>query len=210
MDTTARVQRWRQRRRDEGKEAMTIWLSHDTKLRLEDLAAVWRVTPSELIEQALTQFHPGNPPHLGNVTETLQLRETVAAVLAEVLPAQLQAALQDLQPVTVTNGNVAVPSHVETPPVAPPAEAYAADHGHSVLTEASAQRTEGSQARAYGEVPAAILATLAPHQSMTPAEIAQALGDGTKQGTKTVWQALQRLAKSGKVLKIGRFYRLAP
>ena len=53
MDTTARVQRWRQRRRDEGKEAMTIWLSHDTKLRLEDLAAVWRVTPSELIEQAV-------------------------------------------------------------------------------------------------------------------------------------------------------------
>ena len=44
MDTTTRVQRWRQRRRDEGKEAMTIWLSHDTKLRLEDLATVWRVT----------------------------------------------------------------------------------------------------------------------------------------------------------------------
>ena len=53
METTQRVQRWRRRRRDEGKEAMTIWLSHDTKLRLEDLAAVWRVTPSELIEQAL-------------------------------------------------------------------------------------------------------------------------------------------------------------
>ena len=38
MDTTTRVQRWRQRRRDAGKEAMTVWLSRDAKLRLEDLA----------------------------------------------------------------------------------------------------------------------------------------------------------------------------
>ena len=74
MDTTTRVQRWRQRRRDEGKEAMTIWLSHDTKLRLEALATVWRVTPSELIEQALAQFQPGSPPRFGNDTETTQLR----------------------------------------------------------------------------------------------------------------------------------------
>jgi hypothetical protein len=62
MSTTERVQRWRQRMREAGKEAMTIWLSRDAKLRLEDLASVWRMTPSELIEQALAQFHPGSPP----------------------------------------------------------------------------------------------------------------------------------------------------
>ena len=40
MDNTSRVAQWRQRMRDEGKEAVTVWLRHDTKLRLEDLASV--------------------------------------------------------------------------------------------------------------------------------------------------------------------------
>jgi hypothetical protein len=53
MDNTSRVAQWRQKMRDEGKESMTIWLSRDAKLRLEDLASVWRMTPSEMIEQAL-------------------------------------------------------------------------------------------------------------------------------------------------------------
>src|SRR4029450_8616144 len=130
MDTTARVQRWRQRRRDEGKEAMTIWLSHDTKLRLEDLAAVWRVTPSELIEQALTQFQPGSPPRLGNDTETLQLQASVEAVLERILPAHIQAAMQAVASVTATNGNVTATEHPETP-----APVYDAPHGHSLVTE---------------------------------------------------------------------------
>src|SRR5262245_48174610 len=97
MDTTARVQRWRQRRRDEGKEAMTIWLSHDTKLRLEDLATVWRVTPSELIEQALAQFQPGSPLRCGNDTATTQLHEAIETVLARVLPDQVLAILDTVQ-----------------------------------------------------------------------------------------------------------------
>jgi predicted transcriptional regulator len=62
--------------------------------------------------------------------------------------------------------------------------------------------------RAHGEVPAAVLAALAQRQPATAAEIAQALGDSTKPGTKTVWQALQRLCDSGKVLKEGKQYRL--
>ena len=207
MDTTTRVQRWRQRRRDEGKEAMTIWLSHDTKLRLEDLATVWRVTPSELIEQALAQFQPGSPPRFGNDTETTQLHEAVEAVLARVLPARIQEALQHLQPVTATNGNVTETQPPESPAATTPAHEYEADHGHSLLTESV--RTGGNQPRAYGEIPTAVLAVLAQRPSATAAEIAQALGDGSKQGVKTIWQALQRLAKGGRVVKDGKQYRLA-
>ena len=47
MDNTRRVAQWRQRMRDEGKEALTVWLSHEAKLRLEDLASVWHATTSE-------------------------------------------------------------------------------------------------------------------------------------------------------------------
>ena len=65
-----------------------------------------------------------------------------------------------------------------------------------------------SRPRGYGEVPAAVLAALADHQPATPAEIAHMLGDGTKAGTKRVWQALQRLCNSGKVRKEGKQYRL--
>jgi hypothetical protein len=139
MDTTARVQRWRQRRRDEGKEAMTIWLSHDTKLRVEDLAAVWRVTPSELIEQALAQFQPGSPPRLGNDTETLQLQASVEAVLERILPAHIQAAIQAVASVTATNGNVTATEHPETP-----APVYDAPHGHSLVTEPLPGASQGT------------------------------------------------------------------
>ena len=55
----------------------------------------------------------------------------------------------------------------------------------------------------------AVLAVLAQRPSATAAEIAQALGDGSKQGVKTIWQALQRLAKGGRVVKDGKQYRLA-
>jgi len=65
-----------------------------------------------------------------------------------------------------------------------------------------------SQARTYGEVPAGVLAVLAERQAATAAELAKALGDSSKAGTKTVWQALQRLLKRGAVIRQGQQYRL--
>jgi hypothetical protein len=76
------------------------------------------------------------------------------------------------------------------------------------VTETVAVTEPNSQARAYGEVPAGVLAVLAQRQSATAAELAKALGDDTKAGTKTVWQALQRLLKRGAVLREGQQYRL--
>jgi predicted transcriptional regulator len=116
--------------RDEGKEALTVWLSRDTKLRLEDLASIWHTTTSEMVEQALAQFQPGSPPRLGNDTETLQLQASVEAVLERILPAHIQAAMQAVAFVTATNGNVTATEHLETP-----APVYDAPHGHSLVTE---------------------------------------------------------------------------
>jgi predicted transcriptional regulator len=53
-----------------------------------------------------------------------------------------------------------------------------------------------------------VLAVLAQRLSATAAELAQALGDNTKAGTESVWQALQRLLKRGAVIQDGRQYRL--
>lgn len=67
-----RVARWRQRLRDEGKKAVTVWLSTDEELRLKDLAATWYTSPSEIMQHALAQFQPGRPPSLSLSTDTPQ------------------------------------------------------------------------------------------------------------------------------------------
>jgi hypothetical protein len=107
MDNTSRVAQWRQKMRDEGKEAVTVWLSHDAKLRLEDLASAWHSTTSAMVEQALAHFHPGNPPSFGNDTDTAQLQalmqETVRAMLPELREEMLQEVRGEI-PDTAMNG----------------------------------------------------------------------------------------------------------
>ena len=120
MDNTSRVAQWRQRMRDEGKEALTVWLSHDAKLRLEDLASVWHATTSEMVEQALAHFHPGNPPRIGNDTDTAQLQGLTEDRVRAMLLGLKEQILQELRcemAVTVTNGNIT--ETVLAPPSAP-------------------------------------------------------------------------------------------
>ncbi len=45
MTDTNRVQRWREAKRQEGKKAMTIWLTGEEELRLKDLALQWHCSP---------------------------------------------------------------------------------------------------------------------------------------------------------------------
>jgi hypothetical protein len=47
MSDRDRVQRWRQRQRAAGKAPLTIWLTADEKLRLEDMAASRRCLAEE-------------------------------------------------------------------------------------------------------------------------------------------------------------------
>jgi hypothetical protein len=129
MDNTSRVAQWRQRMRDEGKEAVTLWLTHDTKLRLEDLASVWHTTTSEMAEQAFAQFHPGNPPSIGNATDTAQIQALMQDMVRTILPELKEQMLQELRggmAVADMNGNVTV-----TVPV----QQYEAEQGHSLSTE---------------------------------------------------------------------------
>jgi predicted transcriptional regulator len=101
MRDADRVQHWRQWQRKEGKEPMTLWLSQATKSRLENLAHVWHRSPSEMVEQALAQFHPGTPsvPRTGAALEQLQalVTDMVRDTLARDLPWLVRAMLQDLE-----------------------------------------------------------------------------------------------------------------
>jgi hypothetical protein len=97
----SRVSRWRDRLKREGKKAVTVWLTVEKELRLKDLAATWHCSPSEVVEQALDQFHPGRPPSLSNVTEIAQnhhgnITDTaqIRAILQAELPGMVQALVE--------------------------------------------------------------------------------------------------------------------
>ena len=161
MDNTSRVAQWRQRMRDEGKEALTVWLSHDAKLRLEALASVWHATTSEMVEQALAHFHPGSPPRIGNDTDTAQswgLTEDRVRAMLLGLKEQILQELRGEMAVTVTNGNI-----TETVP-APP---YAPAPGHSLVTDPPPPRTRGRPRSPVGQQ---ILDLLAAHPEGLSAE----------------------------------------
>jgi len=140
MSDTDRVQRWRQRMREQGKEPVTLWLSREVKLRLDELAATSRSTTAEIVEQVLAHFQPGGPPVTATVADTAQLRvlmeeavlettavtelvtDIVTATLARDLPPLVHAAIQGLHPSSLsdafgtdTNENVA-----DTAPHEPP------------------------------------------------------------------------------------------
>jgi hypothetical protein len=100
--------------RDKGKEPITLWLSPEEKLRLQDLAQTWRCTTSEMLSQALAAFHPGSPNVTATITDTEQLRtliqealvqtpnvsalvtDTVTATMARDLPAMVRAIVEGL------------------------------------------------------------------------------------------------------------------
>src|SRR5262249_15738836 len=64
MSQNDRVQRWRQRMRELGKEAITVWLDTQAKRRLEALAHTGCCSPSDIVQQALATYHPGVPQGL--------------------------------------------------------------------------------------------------------------------------------------------------
>src|SRR5262249_79458 len=53
MSGSDRVQRWRDTKRQQGLEPMTLWLSHEDKARLLDMAQQWHRSPSEMLREAL-------------------------------------------------------------------------------------------------------------------------------------------------------------
>src|SRR4029453_17395561 len=77
MSESDRVQRWRDTKRQQGLEPMTIWLSHEEKARLVDMAQRWHRSPSEMIQEALAQFDPVSSRVTATETDTTQLRALI-------------------------------------------------------------------------------------------------------------------------------------
>jgi hypothetical protein len=294
MSESNRVQRWRDRMREEGKEPMTLWLDAPVKRRLEELARTQRCAPSDIVHEALAAYPPDPPAETAAVTDTSLLRELIQEELAQrpdhtpvsalvTDMAQLQQLIQaevtthqeqlvtmvidqclalitpglpKLMEETVrvmsgqalagsppgvhhTAPTLDIPDTVTKTVTAKVTDTVAdtnsatdtvtdtyreravvtgndtdtvtdTDNVTETVTERVTDTTAAprDQPRAYGDVPAGVLATLAHRASATPAELSKALGDDTKAGTKRVWQALQRLCKSGKVVQEGKRYRL--
>ena len=82
MSESERVQRWRQRQREAGKEPLTIWLTTAEKLHLEDMALSRHCSPSELVQQALAHLRGESLSVTATVTDTEQIRALVQQELA--------------------------------------------------------------------------------------------------------------------------------
>ena len=91
MSESARVQRWRDAKRQKGLKACTLWLTADEESLLKDLAAKRRCSPTEIMQQALAYFHTGNPPVTATLTDIEQLREMIQAEIATLQTASVLA-----------------------------------------------------------------------------------------------------------------------
>jgi hypothetical protein len=96
MSDTDRVQEWRKHRRREGKAPVTVWLSREEKRRLEALAKTWHCSTSELVRQALSAYHPENPPVTASVTDTEQLRQFITATVTDIVTATLPTMVREI------------------------------------------------------------------------------------------------------------------
>ena len=210
MSEHNRVRQWRESKRQQGLRAITVWLTTEEEGRLKDLALTYHCSPSELVQQALAQFRPSTLQYISNITDRELIREVVREELTAMQATQALIP-EDARTSIETLTKESLAAHVTELRTGTPVQLHAVHEPLDVTDTATVTVTVtdlNSRPRGYGEVPAAVLAALAHHQPATPAEIAHVLGDGTKAGTKRVWQALQRLCNSGKVRKEGKQYRL--
>jgi hypothetical protein len=103
MVETSRVARWRKRLREEGKVAMTIWLTEQDKARLLDIAQQWHTSPSALVTEALAGYHPTQPSRVSPDTDASQLRLLIREILREELPGVMREVLVETAMVTDTS-----------------------------------------------------------------------------------------------------------
>jgi hypothetical protein len=193
---------------DDKPVSVTLRIPRDLYDQAQHHAKRRQTTLTELVREGL-QLRLETPTDPRDILASQDI--TVMHELRQMIATEVQAALtaQGLQaPAPAPTRKAEGKSKTQHYSNATPEQVYDPEPGHSLVTESTPQHTESSPTRAYGEVPAAVLAALAHQQSATAAEIAQALGDSTKQGIKTVWQALQRLCKSGRVLKQAKRYQL--
>ena len=130
MSESERVQHWRQRQREAGKETLTVWLPREMRLYIEDMALKRHCSPSDLIQQALTTYYPLSADVTVTVTDT-SVADTIVtdtSQIRSILQQELRAFFgesppyQGIPPVhTVTDTVTDTPAQAEavTEPPAP-------------------------------------------------------------------------------------------
>jgi hypothetical protein len=98
MADIPRVARWRQRNRDAGKQAMTLWLSAEDKARLLTMAQQQHTSPSTLVAEALKAYQPVRPQN----ADMRQIRLLIQELLSDQLPRMVRQTLSELGIVTET------------------------------------------------------------------------------------------------------------
>jgi hypothetical protein len=101
MADVPRVTRWRQRNRDAGKEALTIWLDAGDKAKLLAMAQQQHMSPSALLVAALKAYQPVPPPGTP-VTDTSQLWALMQELLIVHLPGIVRELMQEQSTVAET------------------------------------------------------------------------------------------------------------
>ena len=104
MAAIPRVARWRQRNREAGKQAITLWLSAEDKARLLDMAQQCHTSPSALVAEALKSYQPTRPAVFAD-TDTRQIRLLIQEMLSDQLPRLVRQVLADMGAVTETRAD---------------------------------------------------------------------------------------------------------
>src|SRR6266850_6696602 len=86
MVASTRVQRWRDAKRQNGLQAVTVWLTTSEELRLKDAAVQERCSPSEVMQHAFAQYQARNPPSISTVHDTSLIQVLIQDALAQWQP----------------------------------------------------------------------------------------------------------------------------
>ena len=104
MADIPRVARWRQRNREAGKQAITLWLSAEDKAHLLDIAQQCHTSPSALVAEALKGYQPTRPA-VPTDTDTRRIRLLIQEMLSDQLPRLVRQVLADTGAVTETRAD---------------------------------------------------------------------------------------------------------
>ena len=155
MSEGSRVQRWRQQLREQGKKAITVWLTTEEEMRLKDLALQAHCSPSAIMQHALAQFAPRPTQGISNGPDTLLIQRLIREELARIQGALVPVTDTVMDTVTVTPPETPA---METSTAPTPAMAYVTDTSNGDVTDTEspasplATPTEDIQAaRAYIE-----------------------------------------------------------
>ena len=160
----SRVARWRQRLREQGKKAVTVWLTAAEELRLKDLALTWHLSPSEVMQQALAQFHPGHPRATATAPDAEQLRGLIrdelaaASLVPDTVTAAVTAQVTETVTATITATLPALVREVVAAMAREPGPLAVSTMGNSGVTDTEAPR--GADAGHSTSEKAAVLARL--------------------------------------------------